>query len=398
MLAIESATHSSLTTDLHRWPIYRRRGNQRNRHRELAWTTSGEGFGWGDHIITSAPRADFPTDAKWADDFVELVAWFWTEGHISPTKGVTIYQSHAVNSAYCTRIRAAMLGTYGPAAIGRMPARSGVGPMWREEERQDGKTVWHLNQAAAAPLLMVAPGRVVEPSFLLSLTKAQLDLFIATSIAGDGTVSPLRGRRTLAQKSKSAIDSFQMACTLAGIATTNTPTRNGPMVMHLVALLHRTTMTPRATTSDRRHQRAFMRWVDHDGPVWCVTTGLGTWLARRRGTVYFTGNCAPLGIPYTRFLGRVGPPAWTEEDQDYALAWQAEKARVCSRCGSRPEDWPVDDKGRLLPDPPLEPHHVECVGCDVLDSYDEEQRHTNDGKLPAGYQHYLRPYVEPDDD
>lgn len=108
--------------------------------------------------------------------------------------------------------------------------------------------------------------------------------------------------------------------------------------------------------------------------------------------------CGPAGIPYTRFLGRVGPPAWTDEDQDYALAWQAEKAKVCPSCGSRPEDWPTDEKGRLLPDPPLEPAHVTCVGCDVLAGYDDEQRAANDGKLPAGYMHYLRPYVEPDED
>ena len=31
-------------------------------------------------------------------------------------------------------------------------------------------------------------------------------------------------------------------------------------------------------------------WVSYTGKVWCPTTPNGTWLARRNGKVYFTGN------------------------------------------------------------------------------------------------------------
>jgi hypothetical protein len=33
-----------------------------------------------------------------------------------------------------------------------------------------------------------------------------------------------------------------------------------------------------------------LEWVEHSGIVWCPTTANSTWLARRNGTIYFTGN------------------------------------------------------------------------------------------------------------
>jgi hypothetical protein len=47
--------------------------------------------------------------------------------------------------------------------------------------------------------------------------------------------------------------------------------------------------------------------------------------------------CVPLGIPHSRFL------AWTEDDQDKALAYTAEMRTVCPSCGTREIDWEMDD-------------------------------------------------------
>lgn len=46
--------------------------------------------------------------------------------------------------------------------------------------------------------------------------------------------------------------------------------------------------------------------------------------------------CVPLGIPHSRFL------AWDEDDQDKALAYQAEMRTVCPSCGTREADWERD--------------------------------------------------------
>ena len=46
--------------------------------------------------------------------------------------------------------------------------------------------------------------------------------------------------------------------------------------------------------------------------------------------------CVPLGIPHSVFL------SWEEDDQDKALAYQREMAKVCSGCGTRQVEWDED--------------------------------------------------------
>ncbi len=68
----------------------------------------------------------------------------------------------------------------------------------------------------------------------------------------------------------------------------------------------------------------------------------------------------PLGIPYSVFLD------WDPDDQDKALAYMREKAKVCS-CGTRMEEWEDID--------PMNPPYISwsqvCPGCRAL----EEERH-----------------------
>lgn len=41
----------------------------------------------------------------------------------------------------------------------------------------------------------------------------------------------------------------------------------------------------------RPHRQPLYKVSEQTCAVWCVTTTTGTWMARRNGTVYFTGNC-----------------------------------------------------------------------------------------------------------
>jgi len=61
------------------------------------------------------PRAE----PKWSDAFVELVAWFWTEGWAGSSGQVTITQSEKANPGHCARIRAALTAAFGPDAATR---------------------------------------------------------------------------------------------------------------------------------------------------------------------------------------------------------------------------------------------------------------------------------------
>lgn len=285
MLSIEGRSHSSLTTMDHRWPVIAKNGKRR-------FTTSAC-FTVDDTVPTRARRSDFPTEATHSDAFVELVAWFWTEGTLDRRRDGAhssygnIVQSHVVNGPLCERIRLALTSEFGPDH-GHFPrsgrATDGV-PRWREAT--DGhKAVFWFSTDLGARLLAVAPGRVPTHEFLLSLTARQVDLFVEVSLLADGTEARRGGnvRRSLAQKDRSAAEAFEFACLLAGHSTSLRLSRQ-----QAHSDMWRVELRRSATIKPSRNRPTV---VDHDGPVWCVRTGNSTWLARRRGTTYFTGNCA----------------------------------------------------------------------------------------------------------
>lgn len=64
--------------------------------------------------------------------------------------------------------------------------------------------------------------------------------------------------------------------------------------------------------------------------------------------------CAPRGIPRSAFL------AWSQEDRDAALTWQAEQGRRCPSCGTHPDDWDPERGGRRHA---YKPDVEQCEGC-----------------------------------
>lgn len=72
--------------------------------------------------------------------------------------------------------------------------------------------------------------------------------------------------------------------------------------------------------------------------------------------------CVPLGIPHSEFL------SWDVVDQDKALAWQREQAKVCRGCGTRKEEWDRDKFAYV--------GEIECCpGCELLE---QEKEHMKD--------------------
>ncbi|WP_228011291.1 peptidoglycan-binding protein [Nonomuraea phyllanthi] len=311
MIRMEGVCHSSLTTPHHRWPVerYRRRtGTERQKGPDGKWLPTGrtkrtvttherlwattETLGYWDRIPIAAPCADLPTELKWSDAFVELLAWFWTEGHIKHTRqgaqsGVAIYQSLR-NQPHIMRIRAALHGVFGPP-VDRFPrqGRSTDGiPRWREAINDD-LVEFHLSADAGRQLIEVAPGRVPGFEFLLSLSQAQLALFLETSLAADNA-----GRDKLAQKARAGAEAFMFAVLLsgAGASLRRVPPRgNLKTDMWQVTVRRQRYLTPRSAA--RRGNANFkIQKETYHGQIWCPRTENQSWLARRKGTVYFTGN------------------------------------------------------------------------------------------------------------
>ncbi|MFC3996699.1 N-acetylmuramoyl-L-alanine amidase [Nocardiopsis sediminis] len=288
LVRMEGEGHSSLTTTAHRWPVVRPHGRAAADGPSAAtrrgWTTTAH-LGPGDRIPLSAPCGDLPAEAKWSDPLVESVAWCCTLGRADDETGGHLIE--VADPGLASRVRAALRATCGPPSPDdpEAGARSRGMPRWWESA--DGVlTRFRLGPEAARVTLDHAPGGVPRHSFLRTLTRAQLALFVEAAGGGRaaGAVSSFGpvGRRLA--------EAFQFAATLAGHATA----------------LRR---TPPASPSGRAGWRVDLRSDSHLAPlaadrgagfsvttetytgrIWCPSTPDRTWLARRAGTVYFTGN------------------------------------------------------------------------------------------------------------
>lgn len=277
LLAIEKQRHSSRSTFHHRWPVLHQQWNGPKRiGLAPVWRISAELDPNQDYIRTAAPYSDAPAEAKYSDAFVELMAWFWTEGTVRQNRrspSVVIAQSHAVNPAYCARIRSVLTALYGPssdAQKGRM-----AGPAGWHEYRRPRISHFKLNVAASAPLTDIAPDKVIPAWFIRALTRAQLELFIDVSMKADGHIPTAH----ISQADPRRLEAFDLACILSG----RTPRR----------MVSRTETKEITHVGDYDHvaiRKQGWSVERYTGIIWCPKTASGTWMARRNGTVYFTGN------------------------------------------------------------------------------------------------------------
>jgi hypothetical protein len=285
MLLMEHRDHSSLTTPTHRWPVERRKYSARGERLgdERTWATT-ETLSRRDAVPVAVPCSDLPTDPVHSDALVELVAWLYTEGHMcrrrDGSSGTAVNLSQNPGTVGEKRMAAALFDLFGEEtpAFPRLGRGGDSVARWRSASGG-----FRLNTVAGAVLLSHAPDKVPSTGFLLSLTKAQLDLFIEVSMLADNN-----GSQHFSQKNPAHADAFQFACTLAGVGTSirqhNKVDRDrvgDQYQMTAVTLRRRKFFAPVNTQVSH---------VRHTGVVWCPTTPNGSWFAKREGTTYFTGN------------------------------------------------------------------------------------------------------------
>ena len=305
MLLMEGAGHSSLTTLDHRWlsyPTFKPTSI-------FNWKTS-ETLSRCDRIPTSATVSSIPTKATYSDDFVELMAWYWTEGWCCWSKSRTnsvqgaVSQSESANPVKTARIRA-LLSRIQPDKNSEYLSKYGVVSFW-------------LRKDLLMELDSLAPGKVISTEFILKLTKKQLDLFIEVSILADGH-GRKRGKHTekaLFQKDPKMLDSFLMICALAGKSTSThlrtwddwssfiKPNVTAKRLLeeptpsyYTSYVLSRQYVKPisahkKHLANPNKHEGFGFKVdrVKHTGLVWCPHLKNNNWLARRNGYTFYTGN------------------------------------------------------------------------------------------------------------
>lgn len=295
-----------IATPHHRWPVVSAKGRR-------TWKTT-DALSWGDRVVHAASWADTPTELTIPDAMVELVAWYWTEGtrfRRGSTYG-SISQSLAANPEMCGRIQRCLTELYGePVDAFPRTGRSST-PMWRVDDRHVRNFIF--SAAVGADLETHAPNRIPTTEFVAALTAEQRALFITTSLQADG-----QSMERLSQSDPARAEAFLLACILDGRPVSYLQDPNG----------HTVTIKRRAHTKPLRSGMAFEERLVG---VWCPTVeGASTWLARRNGRIYFTGNSGTPALDSFDEAYGIDVAKTTAERMAGILEGAEEAARVCRK-------------------------------------------------------------------
>ena len=322
MVHIDGQFHSSLTTLNHKWPVLKRYSSHRGTERE--WVLSKD-IQTNHKLILGAQCASLPNTQKYSNEFVELIAWFYTEGSIL-NKGqnrcpiIRISQCRVANPENIIRINNSINNVFGKEYEDIRDGNRwnrGVTPKWKQHDRKTrSETEFRLNSAASACVLEIAPDRVVSLDFIKALTKEQLELFIEVSLLADRNRQYNNGF-IISQKNGDMLNALELACILLGYRThmykQNTVSKDRCGIEYQATVLCSGTRPTFGFTDYTPEQELY------SGKIWCPTTQNSTWLARRKGTVYFTGNSNDPNELETVFNGEI-----TEIDGESMLSIVAE--------------------------------------------------------------------------
>lgn len=339
--------HSDALVEIVAW--YMTEGTRRHDYETSSFTLA-DYDGWNAWLDIHAPRtkkavrsgrrirgpktlSSFCTDRGL--DYDEARTFFKAKpGRLS----ISISQSLTVNPSKCAAIRKALTECFGPPR----EIHAETGRTWAEFPPAKGRTVagFHIDPDAANEItthFIDAKNKVVSREFIMSLTKAQLELFVSVCLDGDGY---RKTQRTfgMGQNSEQRSDIFALALTLLGVPYSqfaDEKTYNGNPYMWFSTSARRSPgvpLLPRIVDDIEIHK--------YSGVVWCPQTDNSTWFARRNGKVYFTGNTAdePDGLrgPQFHYAWADEAAAW-RQTPDAAGMTSWDNLRVACRLGRAPQ-------------------------------------------------------------
>jgi hypothetical protein len=228
------------------------------------------------------------TAEKYSNSYVELIGWIVTEGNYQfDKKTVTVYQNEG---PYADRIRNC-LNTLS----------------YRFTESADPKNNirFLINRKDSVDLMNKFSEKNLTMEFILELSENQRQLLINTMVDGDGC---RRGSNlSYTQKNPKGVDMFQALCTISGLKT-NAHYRENKISFGKLVNYYEVNVFSRKSTNGTcidfhggrvGNKTAVGRGKQHHpnrpttpyhGLVWCPETEYGSFVARRNGKVYLTGN------------------------------------------------------------------------------------------------------------
>lgn len=320
IIHLKTRVHDSMTTQNHRWLV-------KNRNNVFTWKTT-ETLN-ADSRIPLAASFNNGNDKIYEDDFVELAAWYYTEGSFDRRSGsyINIRQSETANQEYCDRIYNLLnrlFGEPGPLPRGKRldsemvklavkmieegdattkislitgisketirrwktgQRTPNLNPALWDVKRYDDCLTFVISSFVVSELLTCITGSDKVPSldFINSLTNEQLNLFIDVSVMADGTED--ENQKCLIQSNEERIKAFEMICVLAGQSFHTTFRKDSNCAK--ISLLRNKYTSPISSLNQRGSSPEIVHYND---VIWCPRVEHGNWFARRNGCGYFTGN------------------------------------------------------------------------------------------------------------
>ncbi len=247
------------------------------------------------HHFLRVPLADATSrEAIYTDDEVRLFAWVAAEGHlfahrnVKEKRGVGLVQSLTHNPEYVSEIDAVLdrLGGHYNRKQSKKRARGDV------------MVCWQLRKPLWLKIHEALPGKMLSPELVTKLTVPQMRIFLETFTKGDGHF-PDEGGEQIGQKDIGNLDALQAMAVLSGRSSTKYDRMGG----HDFGVLYV------AKCSVRAHSHALRRTPVMLDMAWCPETEHGTWIARRNGRTFVTGNSKGNKPVWAR--GAVGSVAMT---------------------------------------------------------------------------------------
>jgi DNA modification methylase len=217
------------------------------------------------------------------DDEVELFGWILTEGSYDSYK-VAIYQNDGEKA---TKIEDCL-------------RRNGVNySIYRRSGTRSRQLAFCIKSADSKRLKLLLPNKRMPIRYLFQMSRAQLRLLLDILVDGDGHRRK-DGRICIVQKDKYRVDLFQILAILLGFRANISERKNGVKTIwitnHKFTGLRKT--NGKGTNIFKEHYR---------GKVWCPNVENGTFVARRNGKVFITGNTFPPELPLRPILASCPP-------------------------------------------------------------------------------------------
>jgi len=231
---------------------------------------------WMDHILTTAQDYQGVNEIKgWSDDEVRLLGWILTEGMIiTPHTGYArISQAYHANPEHCREIESIFSRLGLEVNVSRSVYRhsdSGSDSIRMDFFFHMPKKFLQLGLTKTKPF----------PRWILRFPRRQLRILLETMLKGDGS----RGhhsttRNVFYQKDPISLDIFQEMALKCGYT----------------ALVHYNPVCGYVHLSKSLMSgvQSYKSYVGYRGTVWCIATANRTWVARRNGKIWITGNSVP---------------------------------------------------------------------------------------------------------